>query len=93
MARGPLRPPSVNMAAPREAARGRASAVTQPARGVPGSAVPLRPKVEETRQMGRTGAGRRMGARAQGLPESGARRGGQGRGEPAPRVEAREDLS
>ncbi|CAK7297791.1 hypothetical protein VULLAG_LOCUS6388 [Vulpes lagopus] len=35
------------MAAPREATRGRASAVTQPARGVPGSAVLLRPKKNE----------------------------------------------
>lgn len=81
MARCPLRPPSVNMAAPREAARGRAgppAAVTQPAYGRAGSATPLHPKVE-TRQMGCTRAGQRMGASAQRLPRVARGRGGAGR--------------
>lgn len=78
MVRGLLRSPSVNMAAPREAARGRAPAVTQPACGRPGSAAALHPKVE-TRQMGRTRAGQRMGTRARSLPRVVRWRGGAGR--------------
>lgn len=78
MARGFLRSPSVNMAAPREAARGRAPAVTQQACGRPGSAAALHRKVE-TRQMGRTRAGQRMGTRAGRLPRVVRWRGGAGR--------------
>lgn len=91
MARGPLRLPSVNMAAPREAARGRVPALSQPACGRPGL---LHPKVE-TRQMGRTRAGKRLGANAhrlrrrgrgrRGAGRAGSLRGGTGRSELRPR--------